>query len=517
MPARGDGGIEMNERQTTVRTTHGSVRGLAREGSIAFYGIPYAAAPVGDRAFAPPELPESWTGERDATVPGPTAQIVGFDGGTIPEPSVPGDDVLTVNVFTPEPSTAAALPVLVWFHGGAFIAGSPVSPWYDGASFNRDGVVVVTVGYRLGVAGFADVEGAPPNRAALDWLAALRWVQENIAAFGGDPARVTIAGQSAGGGAVLTLLAIDEARSMLGQAIACSPVFTRMTPAGAARAARELGHLLGEPTTADAVGQVSRGRLSEVVWELRNAFGRAPDEADATTDAVSLLLRVLTSLELSPVIDGRLVQRPVAHGVMRAGAAGVPLLIGSAAEEFNGLIPRGVALPDDAKLLALESFGIGWGAATRYLQERADLEGSELTGQLLTDLMMRAPIPFLADRRERTWVYDFRWKGRGELDPGRAFHCLDLPFAWGTTGASGAARATGPVPESLTADVHGAWVRFIGTGDPGWAPYRDERTVRCFDEPTRDVIDGYAVERLLGRAAADLGLIGERGDDLARA
>ncbi len=507
----------MNKRQTTVRTAHGSVRGLARGGSIAFYGIPYAAAPVGDRAFSKPEPPESWVGVRDATAPGPTAQVTGFDGGTIPEPSVPGDDILTVNVFTPEPSRAAALPVLVWFHGGAFIAGSPVSPWYDGASFNREGIVVVSVGYRLGITGFAAVEGASPNRGVSDWLAALRWVHDNIAGFGGDPGRVTIAGQSAGGSAVLTMLAIDEARSLVNQAIACSPVFTQMTPAGAERAMGEIGRLLDMPTTTSSLSALPRTRLDEVVWEPHNTFGKAPGAAGPHTDAVSLLLQILTSLELSPTLDGSLVKRSVAEGVLQGSAGEIPLLVGSTAEEFNGLVPEGVGFPTGGEVLALETFGIGWGTATRYLKERSDLTGSQLVGQLLTDLMIRAPIAFLAERRESTWVYDFRWKGRGELDPGRAFHCLDLPFAWNTIATAGAVRAAGDAPQALASDVHGAWVRFIKTGNPGWAAHSDRRVVRCFDEPSRDVANGYAAERLVGRAAVDLGLVGERGDDLAPA
>lgn len=425
---------------------------------------------------------------------------------------MPGDDFLTVNVFTPEPSLDAALPVLVWFHGGAYIAGSPVSPWYDGGPFNREGIVVVTVGYRLGITGFGLLPDAPPNRAVHDWLAALRWVQANIAAFGGDPARVTIAGQSAGAGAVLSLLGIESARGLLSQAIACSPVFTQMTRASATRAMAEISQLLGVPAEASALAALPRERLDDVVWRMRNVFGRATAVAEPEEDAVSLLHQVLGSLEFSPVLDGELVKRSVVEGTLQAGADGVPLLIGSTTHEFNALVPASATLADGEDVLALESFGIGWGAATRYLRDRAGGTSSALAAQLLTDLMVRSPIAFLAERRVRTWVYDFGWRGCGEVDRGLAFHCLDLPFVWNAVGAEGARRAAGDAPESLTADVHGALVRFIQSGDPGWAPYSGDRTVRCFAERTRDVCDGYAAERLLGRAAIGLALVGERRD-----
>ena len=116
----------------------------------------------------------------------------------------------------------AALPVLVYIHGGGFTGGSPASPWYDGRAFNRDGVVTVTVSYRLGFDGFGHIAGAPSNRGVRDWIAALEWVRDNIAAFGGDPSRVTIAGQSAGGGAVLTLLGMPAAQDLFHSAWALS-------------------------------------------------------------------------------------------------------------------------------------------------------------------------------------------------------------------------------------------------------------------------------------------------------
>ena len=188
---------------TTVTTARGPVRGERRaDGSLRFLGIPYAQPPVGDLRFAAPVPPEPWSEPLDATAYGPTAQRRPFaEITTIPEPSVPGAAVLNLNVFTPDTDPAAALPVLVWIHGGGYVAGSAASPWYDGAAFNRDGVVLVSVGYRLGIEGFLHLEGAPDNRGVRDWIAALEWVRDNIAVFGGDPAKVTVAGQSAGGGA----------------------------------------------------------------------------------------------------------------------------------------------------------------------------------------------------------------------------------------------------------------------------------------------------------------------------
>ncbi|MFF3332942.1 carboxylesterase family protein [Streptomyces sp. NPDC002888] len=201
-----------NSRCTTnpqATTAHGPVRGERRaDGSLRFLGIPYARPPVGELRFAAPLPPEPWTEPLDATAYGPTAQRRPItEITTVPEPTVPGEGVLNLNVFTPDTAPETLLPVLVWIQGGGYVAGSAASPWYDGSAFNRDGVVVVSVGYRLGIEGFLHLDGAPDNRGVLDWIAALEWVRDNIAGFGGDPDKVTIAGQSAGGGAVLTLLA----------------------------------------------------------------------------------------------------------------------------------------------------------------------------------------------------------------------------------------------------------------------------------------------------------------------
>jgi para-nitrobenzyl esterase len=212
-----------------VETKAGAVRGFWRTDSAAFLGIPFAEPPYGDLRFLAPLPVQSWTGFRDALRYGPTPQRKALaEVTTIPEPSITGDDILNLNVFTPRPRAATgsedALPVLVYIHGGGYVAGSPASPWYDGAAFNRDAVVVVSLSYRLGFDGFGWLPDAPPNRGILDWLFALDWVRNNISQFGGDPARVTIAGQSAGGGAVMTLLTMPRAKGLFTAAASISGV-----------------------------------------------------------------------------------------------------------------------------------------------------------------------------------------------------------------------------------------------------------------------------------------------------
>ena len=207
-----------------VQTRAGAVRGVWRGGSAAFLGIPFAQAPVGALRFAAPQPTTAWQGILDAAEPGPTPQRRPFgDVTTIPEPSYPGEATLNLNVFTPAPRTQQdGLPVLVWIHGGGFFAGSPSSPWYDGASYNRDGVVTVSLSYRLGFDGFGWIADAPTNRGLRDLVVGLEWVRDNIAAFGGDPGRVTIAGQSAGGAAALALLTSPLANGLFSQVIAHS-------------------------------------------------------------------------------------------------------------------------------------------------------------------------------------------------------------------------------------------------------------------------------------------------------
>src|SRR5829696_6547352 len=197
--------------EPVATTDCGTLRGTHEQGVAVFRAVPYAAPPVDTLRFKPPARPAPWTGERDATVDGPIApQGPSRLRAAMGDFSYPqSDDCLTLTIWTPSPD-AARRPVLVWLHGGAFISGAGSLPWYSGATMARRGdVVVVGVNYRLGALGFMHLPGVSlPNLGLLDQFAALEWVSRNIAAFGGDPDNITIAGQSAGGFSVLAMLAL---------------------------------------------------------------------------------------------------------------------------------------------------------------------------------------------------------------------------------------------------------------------------------------------------------------------
>jgi para-nitrobenzyl esterase len=296
-----------------VEIKSGAVRGFWRTDSAAFLGIPYAEPPYRDLRFLAPVPARSWSGVWDALRYGPTPQRKALaEVTTIPEPSIPGDDILNLNVFTPRPRAAnrpeELLPVLVYIHGGGYVAGSPASPWYDGVAFNRDGVVTVSVSYRLGFDGFGWLPDAPPNRGILDWVLALEWVRDNIGQFGGDPARVTIAGQSAGGGAVMTLLTTPRARGLFTAAASISGVLTDIPLERAKQTTMRLAKRLD--VTPDRSGFVG---VPENDLLAAQCVGSEPLEEPTVDDLLEVMRAMDGSLPLGP--DRR--RRPVS--VLRRG------------------------------------------------------------------------------------------------------------------------------------------------------------------------------------------------------
>lgn len=472
--------IEVSAPAGAVR---GQWRGAGAERSAAFLGIPFAQAPVGERRFAAPVRVERWDGIRDALAFGPTAQR-GDPGVTlIPEPSVPGAATLNVNVFTPDPG-AAGLPVLVWIHGGGFFAGSPASPWYDGRSFNRDGVVTVTISYRLGVDGFGMISGAAANRGVRDWLAALEWVQENIAAFGGDPGRVTIAGQSAGGGAVLTLLGMPAAQHLFHRVWALSSALADVTHDRAAALSAKVAASAGVSADLAGFSTLSEERLLEA------------QKSATALDAAGMGDLVAHGLALGPVIDGDLLPQSTRASIAAGVGADKPLVLGTTDDEFTmALTAQAKALRWVPRRIVLGRLGLHGGRRTAYLRANADvarLGTARLAGRLLTDRLFRAPLVDVAEARGEasTWAYRFSWPS-GRF--GFAEHCLDVPFFFDCLGGPAIEPLAGPHPPQGLADrVHGDAVAFVRGRSPEWTRWSDAGVARVYDTPVHDEPDAYA-------------------------
>ena len=481
--------------EPVVATTAGRVRGRADDGALAFLGVPFAAPPVGVHRLAAPARPEPWDGVRDALVYGPTAQqpedeIV----GGIPEPSIPGDDILTVNVFTPDLG-ATGLPVLVWFHGGGFTAGSPASPWYRGTRFARDGVIVVTVGYRLGAEGFLLLDGAPPNRAILDWLFALEWVHENIAAFGGDPGLVTVAGQSAGAVACTTLLSLPRAEGLFRRVVSMSGVAYAMATDQAQSLALTMTGPLGVEPTRAAVAALPPSALHDSQLALQ----RAQAEAGLPTDG-----SMPSPLTIGPVVDGELVPDKPLRAIAQGHGRDQDLLAGATRDEVaRGIAEQAAMIGEDLLPAALATLGL---PADAYRELHRDLTPPEVVGRAATDRIFRSRVHDLAEARVagssgpgRTFAYEFRWQPPAAHPGHGAVHCIDIPFAFDNLDAPDVMAIAGPEPPQPLADlVHGSWVRFVATGDPGW-PVHDlaDRQMMLFDVESGPASDPLRPERLL--------------------
>jgi para-nitrobenzyl esterase len=470
--------------EPVVQTTSGAVRGLEERGANVFLGIPYAAPPFGDNRFLAPAPPDPWDGVRDAVAYGHTAPQPHRQFTLVPEPVTPGPDCLNLNVFSPAGAGPdAGLPVLLWIHGGGFTAGSNASTWYRGEPFAARGIVTVSINYRLGAEAFLVIDGAPSNRAVLDWVAALRWVQENIAAFGGDPAKVTIAGQSAGGAACATLLTVPAAKGLFRGAICMSGSRFPTTTASEASALTDaIAAECGVEATLAGLASVDPERLVD-----------AQDAASARLAKSDERLRI----GFGPVVDGD----SVVEGGLRVDPD-VRVMAGCTAEESNAAVRQAAAGMDDERLIRrVGRMGVDDAEAVvaAYRAAHPDAENWWLYGQALTDSRFKAPAERLVASWARgggsSWLYDFEWRS-GVPDYG-SVHCLDIPFAFDNLDAGGAVEVTGAAaPQELADAMHGAFVAFVADGDPGWARYDDRaRPGMVFDATSKVVEDPYRFER----------------------
>lgn len=460
-----------DESYCTVQTAEGKVRGLWRDEngkmSAAFLGIPFAKAPVGELRFAAPAPVDPWAETLDVLEFGPTAERGEPDNSMIPENVIPGDATLNLDVFTPRPGdTGAGLPVLVWIHGGGYFGGSPASPWYDGRTYNREGIVTVTLHYRLGFDGFGWIEGAPANRGVLDWMAGLEWVQRNIRAFGGDPDRVTISGQSAGGGAVLTPLGMEQAQHLFSGVHSVSGALGDRPKEGAIEFARQLGEELGVAPTVEALREVSEDRIFEVQQKL-----------DTPPGFEYLESMVKDGPLVAPVVDGELIKRPTFESYAMGIGSDKALMLGATDEEFLVLT---MGMSDQLQQVPTESVmgqvGFTGDVEKEYVDAHKDyLErgNAALLGKYLSDGIFRNTVVRSANARggKDTWVYRFKFVSGSY---GLSAHCLDVPFWFDCLDSKDVALHTGENPPQALADaMHGASVAFITDKNPGWDSWAD--------------------------------------------
>lgn len=470
-------------------TAAGAVRGR-REGALTvFRGIPYAQPPVGEARFAAPRRVERWDGVREAFAFGPPPPQEPF-GPEAPGSLPAGDDWLTVNVWTPDADPAARRPVMVWIYGGAYKFGSSDDPAYDGGRLSREGgIVVVTLNYRVDIEGFLRIEGAPANRGLLDQVAALEWVRENIAAFGGDPEQVTVFGESAGAGSIAALLAMPGARGLFRRAIAQSVPGTYFSDALAADIAQTLAAGIGlRPTVADLAG-VDPRKLPEAGAALSGRMREHVPRWGAVA---------LTPTPFSPVVDGDVLPTAPWEALADGAARDVELIAGHNRDEYRlflllgGLLGR---VDDGLAALALSLFGPAPDAEQAYRAAFPDASTEYLFELVQSDWLFRMPSLRLAQAHVagggRAHVYDLTWSAPANGGALGACHGLDVPLTFGVFDGNGlGAMLIGPTPspetEALSAHIRSSWTAFATTGDPGWPAYDPERRlVRLLDtEPT---------------------------------
>ena len=490
-------------RQPVVRLKDGAVHGKAESGVYAFLGIPYAAPPFGENRMRPPQPVRPWEGTRDATAFGPTVPKGDYPPQyrtLFPEVVISGDDCLNLNVWTPDPG-AAGLPVLVWVHGGSFMNGSGSVGAYDGAAFARDGVVFVSINYLLAAEGFLFLGDGTANLGLLDQLAALHWVQRNIAAFGGDPARVTVAGQSAGAMSVTTLLSMPLAEGLFTRAIAQSGAGAHtLASQDARRVGGYLADALGVPPDRESIKAVPLEKLVRAASDLVASVQTSPDPARWGKLTLSLL-------PFAPVIDGQVVPAPPVEAMAAGRGSGVPLLIGSTLDEARLFLvaPGIIDFVDEPGLAAAAgAYGLAGNGLAVYRANRPGGSPGDILAAVITDWFFRVPAIRVAEARgasaaARTWMYRFDWPEPKTNHGLGACHAAEIPYVFGTSARADVRPLIGDSPSQAVADrAHRVWVDFITRGEPGWAPYGTaSRTTGLLTEKLSPVDDPAGDERAL--------------------
>lgn len=445
----------------------GPLVGVQQGDMAKFLGIPFARPLSGANRFLAPEPPDQWTDPRTAFAYGPTAPQPDQEKTLIPEPQEAGDAYLNLNVFAPRHMPEKPLPVMIYIHGGGYWAGCNRSPWFEGETFVRDDVIVVSPSYRLGVEGFMPIKDAPNNRAILDWLMALEWVQTNIAEFGGDPSRITLAGQSAGAGAVATLLATPRAEGLFHRAILFSGSIGFRGSMGRAKAfADRFSAATGRDVTVADLATLTRK-------DLIAAYSKAVVDPVAEGPGGAFLHGIRHGLALQPIPETATLPKPTEEAFASGAGADIPVLLTTTRDEFVfEFEPLGDAVTDEYLSRVLNNFEVDEAALRQCYP---GFENARLLGQMASDVLMRAPMIDMARLRLRsgaveTWTAEFRQASPVSFAaPLRAAHCLDMPYYFEKTDLASAQDVCGPdAPKDLEASMHRSIVDFVHGRSPGW-------------------------------------------------
>jgi len=478
-----------------VPITGGVVRGRREEGLAVFRGIPFAEPPVGDARFAAPRPVRDWPGVREAVSFGPPppqdeAELrETLRGARLPDPPA-GDDWLTVNVWTPDPDPAVRRPVMVWIHGGAYKLG--YSGTHDAQRIAGDGdVVVVSFNYRLGIEGFARIDGAPANRGLLDQVAALRWVRDNIAGFGGDPGQVTVFGESAGAGCVAALLAMPAAVGLFRRAILQSMPGMYFSD----ELARDIAAAIAaevdlRPTAADLSGMDPR-ELSSAGDALAATMRRHADRWGQAAHANRLF---------APVVDGQVLPTTPWQALTDGAGRAVELIVGHNRDEYRLFIAMAGQLgkiTDEQAVWALRVFGPGPDGERAYRQAFPHASAGAFYELVHSDWQYRMPVLHLANAQVagggRVHMYELTWPAPAGAGVLGACHSLEVPLLFGTPNQMLLGDKPPPHAEALGTRLRTAWTTFAATGDPGWPAYdTGRRLVQIFD--TAPAVAAYPEE-----------------------
>lgn len=484
-PLRGE--EPLSQASVIIETQRGRVEGRVDAHGRRFLGIPFAAPPVGPLRFAPPQAPPAWKGVHDASHfgPGPIQPTDGLSRelGLLAD-FEQSEDCLTINVFTPAVAGDEVLPVMVWLHGGAFQTGTASGPVYDGSALARRGnVIVVTLNYRVGALGFLLPEAPEAANVGLqDQVAALRWVRDEIEAFGGDPGRVTVFGESAGAGSLVALLAMPASRGLIHRAILQSAAPEGLLTLDEAAERRdvflsETGHSTESP----------RKLSSLSVDQIRDAQASCQEPGPRRI-----------GMFFAPVVDGTILPQAPLDAIAAGVAAEIPLIVGTTAQEMQlyHRVPGFAEIPDAAlpHYIASRIGGPEEGRLTRAEAVLAHYPAAELPGldrffAIETDASLFVPATRLATaqaaHQPATFMYCFTQPSPAEGGKLGACHALDVAFALGNIDRVPAFAGDTDDARTVEADMIAAWSTFAHSARPaehdGWPPYREtDRVTRIF-------------------------------------